>query len=422
MKLNNMRGMPRLLCAALTLALFGACMPSKAIRDWDNAAAADTVPAYEALIRKFPDDKKYVEKAKERIDELEWLETCKYDTALSYSGYIRKFPRGNHLKEARKLACRRAEGISNIQLAYNFLEQNTSCENVSELRANIEKWEFELAKSEKAPEYAYFFLLKYPASAFRSEATALLDDKLFAATAQFTGKYPLSAYLGLFPAGKHSAEARAQLSAQPLEQAAGSGDAGDLVKRVLKDDDLSRKMACAVSYAAKLRAPGAAPEDGDKVRNKLYGLAKGQNSCDVFSGVLPAAPDSAALNSALAGFSGLIDERQKLGAVHTVIKQRNSILSDSSKVGERLRDDLETDELTSAILGVEALGGLNLEIPEKGSAAAKEALEEFKSMKSQSEINLAAAETLFGKLDEKYRAASFYIAWSFAKLPAEVSK
>ena len=78
--------------------------------------------------------------------------------------------------------------------------------------------------------------------------------------------------------------------------------------------------------------------------------------------------------------------------------------------------------MTSAILGVEALGGLNLEIPEKGSAAAKEALDTFKNLKSQAESNLADAEGMFSKLDAKYQAASFYIAWSFAKVPAGVRK
>jgi|GEM_PF-5165525 len=422
MKVNNMRGMPRLFCAAMLIVLAGACMPSKAIRDWDNASATDTVPAYEALIRKFPDDKKYVSKAKDRIDELEWQETCKYDTALSYSGYIRKYPQGSHLKEARKLACQRAASISNIQLAYNFLEQNDTCENVADLRANIENWEFELARSEKFPEYAYFHLLKYPASARRAEVVSILDDKLFSAAERLSGRSPMSAYLGLFPAGRHAAEAKARLSGSSQEPSSGGADPGELVKRVLKEDDLSRKMACAAAYAAKLSAVGTAPAEADRFRNKLYALAKGQTSCDAYSGVMPAQPDAAAMNGALSGFAGLIDEKQKLGTVYAVIKQRNSILADSSKVGERLRDDLETDELTSAILGVEALGGLNLEIPEKGSAAAREALDEFKGMKTQAETNLSDAEALFGKLEERYKAASFYIAWSFARLPREVSK
>lgn len=421
----NCGNISRLCCvfaAFAALALEG-CAPSKAYRDWDNAVVEDNIPAYEQLIRTFPDDKKYVAKAKERIEDIEWEDVQKYDTALSYAGYIKKYPSGKYSKEAKKLACQRAADISNIQLAYNFLEQNSSCQNVSELRGNIERWEFELAKTEKSPEQAYLFLLKYPKSQRVGEASEILDDKLYSRAVTYPGKYPLMAYLALFPFGKHSAEAKSSVNAQASEKSASAGDVADLVRRVLKDDDLSRKMACAQALSAKLNAVGITSEEEDKVRNQLYGLARGaNNTCEGFNGVLPAKPDSAALNAALAGFTGLIDERQRLGSVYTVIKQRNSILSDSTKVGEKLRDDLETDELTSAILGVEALGGLNLEVPEKGSVAAKEALAEFKRLRAQADANMADADLLFRKLDEKYQSASFYIAWSFTKLPLRGQK
>lgn len=420
----NCGNISRLCCVFAAFAAFAlqGCAPSKAYRDWDNAVVEDNIPAYEKLIRTFPDDKKYVAKAKERIEDIEWEDIRKYDTAMSYAGYLKKYPAGRYTTDAKKLACQRAAEISNIQLAYNFLEQNSSCQNVSDLRGNIEKWEFELAKTEKSPEQAYFFLLKYPRSPRAGEASETLDDKLYAKAATYSGKTPLMAYLELFPSGKHSAEAKGSVNAQAAENTAAAGDVADLVRRVLKDDDLSRKMACAQALSAKLNAAGITPEEEDKVRNQFYGLARGANTCDGFNGVLPAKPDSAALNTALAGFTGLIDERQRLGSVYTVIKQRNSILSDSTKVGEKLRDDLETDELTSAILGVEALGGLNLEIPEKGSVAAKEALAEFKRLRAQADANMADADLLFRKLDDKYQAASFYIAWSFAKLPLRGQK
>lgn len=68
-------------------------------RDWKQAKAENTIPAYTHFLAEHPSGV-HVDEAKAAIDDLDWLSAKAKDTYADYDKYLTTYPAGKHAGEA----------------------------------------------------------------------------------------------------------------------------------------------------------------------------------------------------------------------------------------------------------------------------------------------------------------------------------
>jgi hypothetical protein len=143
------------------------------IKSWNNTETANTLEAYNTYLMQYPEGE-HVKKAKEIADQMTWQSVRQRNTIESYTDYLNTFPDGQYLAEANNIMESMIGGKSE---SINTPEAHTDYLN-------------------KLPEG------KYPD----------LDENKTWETAVFSNDYnSYSRYLGLFPGGIYSEEAKRKM-------------------------------------------------------------------------------------------------------------------------------------------------------------------------------------------------------------------
>ena len=86
-----------LMLIILCFFVFFSCSAEK--KDWKNAESENTIAAYEAYLKTYPQGK-YADSANAGIEELVWQSTLKDNTINGYEAYLKTYPQGKYADSA----------------------------------------------------------------------------------------------------------------------------------------------------------------------------------------------------------------------------------------------------------------------------------------------------------------------------------
>ncbi|MFY0567020.1 HEAT repeat domain-containing protein [Archangium lansingense] len=201
--------MRKLRALSLLLLLTGCGAP----RAYQRARDADTLEAYRAFLREYPegDDAEAVEV---RVTELEFEEASKLHTVLAYKRFLEANPEGPQARAARALLeglrFNAAKDAGTAAALRQFLRDHPDGAQREEAQRLLKEAELKELSTTKDTQQLREYLRESPEDPRRLQVEARLDDESFA-RAETAGAGLLFAYLRDFQAGRYREQAKVRL-------------------------------------------------------------------------------------------------------------------------------------------------------------------------------------------------------------------
>lgn len=181
---------------------------------WQQAKRKDTVQAYRAFVRKYPNSP-YTEKARQRLESISWSQAKSTHTRYGYRRFLREFPRGEYRKDAllaietMDLAAAKKK---NTKKAYSdFLKHHPHGALKQKARHLIEELDWQMVKRQKTFHAYKRFLKKYPDGKFCKEARKKVAEGTWIEIQSGGGYADYEAFVKDFPESRFAKNARARL-------------------------------------------------------------------------------------------------------------------------------------------------------------------------------------------------------------------
>ncbi|MCY1078739.1 HEAT repeat domain-containing protein [Archangium lansingense] len=201
--------MRKLRALSLLLLLTGCGAP----RAYQRARDADTLEAYRAFLREYPegDDAEAIEV---RVTELEFEEASKLHTVLAYKRFLEANPEGPQARAARALLeglrFNAAKDAGTAAALRQFLRDHPDGAQREEAQRLLKEAELKELSTTKDTQQLREYLRESPEDPRRLRVEARLDDESFA-RAETAGAGLLFAYLRDFQAGRYREQAKVRL-------------------------------------------------------------------------------------------------------------------------------------------------------------------------------------------------------------------
>jgi len=228
---------------------------------------------------------KYVKKAKEKIEELKWLQADAANTIDAYTEYLSEYPEGKMADYAKELIeWKSIEDTNSLAAFVGYLKKYPKGEFKYAADNRIEQltWEKALNQNRK---YDYErYLEKYPNGIFTEEAKEFISEKEaeereYTAWNSASGVNSIQAYIDYltqYPNGKYSEQALNELEAKTICESCkgngkcsicnGSGKYGTEYKLISYDQCKRTKGYFGIYHGKKCKVCG-----GDGKVNEKYG-------------------------------------------------------------------------------------------------------------------------------------------------------
>jgi outer membrane protein assembly factor BamD (BamD/ComL family) len=121
--------------------VFFSCSAEK--KDWKNAESENTIEAYEAYLKTYPQGK-FADKANAGIEELTWQSTLEDNSINSYEAYLKQYPQGKYTDKAKakieEMYFKAAESENTVSAYEKFLNKYPQGELTDKAKAKIEEF------------------------------------------------------------------------------------------------------------------------------------------------------------------------------------------------------------------------------------------------------------------------------------------
>jgi len=214
-------GMRELKALSLVLLLTGCGVP----RAYQRAADADTLEAYRAFLREYPEGDE-AEAVQVRVAELEFEEASQLHTVLAYKRFLEAHPDTTQARRARTLLeglrFNAAQEAGTAVALRQFLADHPDGAQRDEARRLLQAAELKELATTADTARLREYLQEAPEDPRRVEVEGRLDDESFA-RAEKEGASRFFGYLRDFPAGRHREEVKRRLLALEVEGLVVSG-------------------------------------------------------------------------------------------------------------------------------------------------------------------------------------------------------
>ena len=133
----------------------------------------------EEFITRYPQNG-FIQKAKARIEDLEWQEATNVNSISGYQKFLDKYPTSKYYGQARariaKIEWARTLKRNTIEAYQEFLQTYPQSEFTVEANLRIEKLIWEASKKKNTVEAYQEFLRRYPQSEFTAKAEAKIQE------------------------------------------------------------------------------------------------------------------------------------------------------------------------------------------------------------------------------------------------------
>lgn len=249
--------MRELRALSLVLLLTGCGAP----RAFQRAHDADTLEAYRAFLREYPEGDE-AEAVEVRVEELEFEEASKLHTVVAYKRFLEAHPDGPKSRAARALLeglrFNAAKEAGSAAALRQFLKDHPDGAQREEAQRLLKEAELKEVATTKDTEQLREFLREAPDDPRRLEVEARLDDESFS-RAETAGATQLLNYLRDFPAGRYREQAKERLLSLEVEGLLVSGLVDEAEARVA-GHPLGAKLKDFPARLARARAERAALE------------------------------------------------------------------------------------------------------------------------------------------------------------------
>ena len=108
---------------------------------WEEATSTETVQAYEAFLKRYPDSD-YTVMAKEKIESLQWQDATDQQTYSAFQKYLLAWPNGKHSSEAKNriesLEWENAKRLNSLSWYESFLQKYPRSKFLAQARAELQ--------------------------------------------------------------------------------------------------------------------------------------------------------------------------------------------------------------------------------------------------------------------------------------------
>ncbi|QRK05966.1 HEAT repeat domain-containing protein [Archangium violaceum] len=249
--------MRKLRAFSLLLLLTGCGAP----RAYQRARDADTLEAYRAFLREYPEGEE-AEAIEVRIEELEFEEASKLHTVVAYKRFLEAHPEAPRARAARALLeglrFNAAKEAGTAAALRQFLRDHPDGAQREEAQRLLKEAELKELSTTTDTQQLREYLREAPDDPRRLEVESRLDDETFA-RAETAGAAQLLAYLRDFPAGRYREQAKVRLLELEVEGLLVSGLVEEAEARVA-GHPLGTKLKNFPARLARARAERAAQE------------------------------------------------------------------------------------------------------------------------------------------------------------------
>lgn len=183
------------------LSLLSSC--SRETAYWNKVNQINSIDAYNSYLNYYPTGR-YVQEAKDKIEELIWNNIKRENTLEGYKNYLSTYPEGKYIKEANE---------------------------------RIETLIWQIAEKENTEAKYHDYLEKYPSGKYSSLAKERIENLVWKKTKEEDTKSAYQRYLSLYPSGKYVEVSKEMLAKKSIQL-----QTKQTVDNVLKDYELPYEL------------------------------------------------------------------------------------------------------------------------------------------------------------------------------------